>query len=68
MDIIAQFQALGLDGFLGGMILGILIGWNLLPMPERVKPYVTWVQEKIGGLLVFWKKPPPPSVPPSANT
>lgn len=68
MDIIGQLQALGLDGFLGGVIVGILIGWNVLPQPEVVKPYTAWLQEKLGALISLFNKKPPEVPPPSANT
>lgn len=62
---------LGLDSFTIGVLVGVLIGWNVLPQPEWIKPYIGWLTEKGAMLINLFKKPPTPPgppAPPSANT
>ena len=49
-----------------GVVVGILIGWNVLPQPEAVKPLLKWAQEKFGMIFALFgmsapKVPPPPT-------
>jgi len=72
-----MFEFLG-GNLMVGIAVGILIGWNVFPQPEAVKPVVAWLQEKLKAVWALYNapkpvEPPAPTVPvantaPTANT